>query len=209
MNKTRTFPKSRHSVFEAASHHYANPLEALQQFCRNIKYAYQRVKYGYCDRDVWDIDDWFLDIVPDMLEDLRITSHGYPSILAESDSEETISEEATQKWDDILSEMAYLLREASENTCSKKNRYEDQVDIARDEFSRKYGILGEKLRTLKEIEQDEKKKVLTMHSPDELPENKELWTRYLEEEHLIQDYRHQCQEKGFALFQKWFDDLWD
>ena len=209
MDRTRTFVRSRHSVFDAEPRYYSNPLKAVQQFCKNIKYAYQRVKYGYCDKDVWNIDDWFLSIVPNMLEDLRTTSHWDPETQLEPDAGEISSKESPQKWNDILSEMEYLLRESSEVTCSKKNQYEPRVAIVRDEFSKKYGDFGEKLRTSKEIKQDEEKKVFTMHFPDELPENKELWALYLEEERKLQEYRQQCRQKGLSLFQKWFDYLGD
>ena len=26
----------------------------------NIKYSWQRITKGYCDKDLWNIDDWFI-----------------------------------------------------------------------------------------------------------------------------------------------------
>lgn len=47
----------------------------------NLKYAYQRIKKGYCDADLWEIDGWFLTVVPDMLKQFSKTHNGYPEIL--------------------------------------------------------------------------------------------------------------------------------
>ena len=30
---------------------------------REVKWFWQRGKRGYSDRDVWNMDDWFLDII--------------------------------------------------------------------------------------------------------------------------------------------------
>lgn len=43
-----------------------------------IKWAFQRMKRGYSDADVYAIDDWFCRVVPPMLEQLGREAHGYP-----------------------------------------------------------------------------------------------------------------------------------
>ena len=37
-----------------------NVSDKLHRWRMNIKCIYQRAKYGYCDRDIWSIDYWFL-----------------------------------------------------------------------------------------------------------------------------------------------------
>ena len=40
---------------------YGTPRHIIHNFCqflRNIKFAYQRVTRGYCDADVWDLDQY-------------------------------------------------------------------------------------------------------------------------------------------------------
>ena len=39
-------------------------LGIVRQFFDDVKYTYQRARYGYCDLDLWNIDSWFLDIIP-------------------------------------------------------------------------------------------------------------------------------------------------
>ena len=56
----------------------------------------RRTVHGYCYRDIWSIDRWFLTVVPNMIHDLRVNSHGYPSFF------EGPEEENIRKWDRIL-----------------------------------------------------------------------------------------------------------
>ena len=83
-----------------------------------------------------------------MIHDLRVNSHGYPSFF------EGPEEENIRKWDRILGRMEFLFREANEDTCRKKNLYEEEHDLAQEEFTTKYGMFGEKLKT-KEAEASE------------------------------------------------------
>ena len=54
------------------------PLEWIKRWKEDIICICQRLRYGYCYRDAWAIDQWFLVIIPNMLNDLRINGHGYP-----------------------------------------------------------------------------------------------------------------------------------
>ena len=60
-------------------------------------------------------------------------------------------EENIRKWDRILGRMEFLFREANEDTCRKKNPYEKEHDLAREEFTEKYGMFGEMLKTEEEL----------------------------------------------------------
>ena len=44
------------------------PWKIIPLICRNIGYSWQRITKGYCDKDLWNIDGWFMDLMPDMLE---------------------------------------------------------------------------------------------------------------------------------------------
>ena len=43
-----------------------------------ISSAFIRLRYGYCYRDTWSIDQWFLTVVPNMRS---MTLHQQPSLL--------------------------------------------------------------------------------------------------------------------------------
>ena len=94
--------------------------ERISIWKEDVICIYQRLRYGYCYRDIWSIDQWFLTVVPNMIHDLRVNSHGYPSFF------EGPEEENIRKWDRILGRMEFLFREANEDTCRKKNLYEEE-----------------------------------------------------------------------------------
>jgi len=77
--------------------------ENIKQFFRNLHFAYQRIKYGYCDWDMWCMDTHILSLLADMLDDLATNSHAYPGI-APFDTYE--------KWQSALYINAYKLRVA-------------------------------------------------------------------------------------------------
>lgn len=61
-----------------------------------------------------------------------------------------------KRWKGILSEMIFLFREAHEDTCTKKNPFEEEYSRATKEFTEKYGFFGEKLKTEEEREEEKK-----------------------------------------------------
>ncbi len=184
----------------------------VKQFFRDIKYSLQRITKGYCDKDLWDISDWFLKLMPDMLTEYKKTRHGSPGILGKNyknEKELLVNDECHHEWDRILSKMIFLFREADEDTCRKKNPYEKAYMEAFDTFSKKYGVMGEKLRTPEEIKRNKKEHVITYHSMEELDEYKEICENYRKCEKELSEYRLKCKDKAFELFSKWFYHLWD
>lgn len=79
-----------------------------------IKECYQRIKRGWCDSDVFSIDNWFESVMPDMLKQLKETKHGYPCDMTE------------EEWDNQLDRMIYCFTEMQEDKCSEKNEYEEE-----------------------------------------------------------------------------------
>ena len=67
-----------------------------------------------------------------------------------------------------MDNMIFLWRESNEETCKRINPYYDEYGKAFEEFTEKYGILGDKLRTEAELENDKKFRVRTGHFMDEL-----------------------------------------
>ena len=84
----------------------------IRNLFRNIKFCHQRIKWGWCEQDAWNMDVWFLNVAPQMLRYLCKTSHGCPCDMT------------MKQWKKTLYTMEFLLREADEDMCSMKNEYD-------------------------------------------------------------------------------------
>ncbi len=91
-----------------------HPHEVIMHFFRDIHCAWQRATKGYCYRDLWNIDDWFLQIMPQMLVEHNKNRHGYPNGLTD------------EQWNDIILEMADCFKNADEETTDFVNPYEKE-----------------------------------------------------------------------------------
>lgn len=74
-----------------------------------FKSAWQRFKYGYSIGDVWDMDQWFYSVIPQMLRTLRDYGSSYPSAFAELPDNE-----GEEKWKEILTDMANSIEAGAE-----------------------------------------------------------------------------------------------
>lgn len=70
-------------------------LQNIRQIPRNIKWAFQRALHGFCEPDVWDMDNFILRVIPRMLRKLKETSHGHPANFTK------------EEWTKILDDMIY------------------------------------------------------------------------------------------------------
>lgn len=77
----RNDKKRTYSCLEKKMVRFENPVEKMERWGRNLRYMYQRVRYGYYDRDIWMMDDWFLSVIPNMLDESNRTRHGFTSAL--------------------------------------------------------------------------------------------------------------------------------
>jgi hypothetical protein len=211
--KKKKLKKTGYSCYVKKCRGFENPIDKVKRWKRNVKYAYQRIKYGYCDSDVWSIDYWFLGVMPGMLQQLKETKHGYPScFLPESDVYEISQESedaAVKKWNEVLSEMIFLLGEANEDTCTRKNKYEAEYRKASKEFDKKYGLFGEKLKTPEEKAEEKKQGSHRVYMLGDVPEYKEISDLYYKESMALMEYRDECKDKALEMFREWFWNLWD
>ena len=83
-----------------------HPIERLRDYYLNIKYSIQRVHRGWCNMDTFEIDSWFLNVVPEMLRYLREHKCGFPGYI---EGEKCSSED----WDNILDKMIECFEKAS------------------------------------------------------------------------------------------------
>lgn len=60
-------------------------------FFKKIRWAHQRAKYGYCDRDVWSLDYSLGNYIAATTAHLAETFHGYPPNLTPKEWEDTLN----------------------------------------------------------------------------------------------------------------------
>ena len=68
-------------------------------------------------------------MIPDMLQNLKDTRHGSPGYLGENYINEDgilVNDTCHEEWDKVLERMIFLWRETDEESCSKKNPYEEE-----------------------------------------------------------------------------------
>lgn len=168
-----------------------HPHEMLLNWCRDIKCAWQRANKGYCYRDLWNIDLWFMNIMPQMLQEYKKNKHGYPSQF-----------ESEEEWDKILDTIMLHFREANDETTSFINPYEEEyckkvLPIWMSQFENTE-VSDTGYYTLKHINE--------MDVSDEL---KELDEKYHYKENEKDKYINDNKNKALELFVKYFDSLWD
>ena len=186
----------------------------LKEFGRDLRRCHERIWRGYCDADTFSIFDWFLGIMPTMLEDFRDHLHSCPDA-PDFPSHKVALDEADEEADDmkawkaVLDRMIFLMKEADEDTCTRENPYEAEHKKASDEFTEKYGLFGEKLLTDAERKESENGAGTRMYMLSDAEEYKPISDLYREEWLKIIEYRRACKDEALALFSKWFYDLWD
>ena len=184
----------------------------VREFGRDLRRSYERIRKGYCDFDTFDIDSWFLGLMPAMLQEFKDNLHGCPvsedslshSLLPDGDYSDDM-----KKWKNTLDQMIFLLKEANEDTCSRRNPYEEEYDRICDEFYKKYGAYGEELMTEEQRKAAEQNYGRRMHFPRDVKKYRSLTDKYMKEEYDIGQYRKDCKDEFFRLFSRWFYALWD
>ena len=109
--------KEYNSVFYYAYrriYYLKHPLKFLSETWDNLRAAYERATKGYCWRDAWNLDDWFLHTFPPLLHKLADESHTYPG---------TEEFDTPEKWKDFLHAAAQLIETAGQDWQDKHNEY--------------------------------------------------------------------------------------
>lgn len=95
-----------------------HPWEVVIHKIRDIHCAIQRARKGYCYRDLWNIDVWFLDIMPRMIDEFIKIHHGYPCDLT------------SEEWEQILNRMSTCFKDAKDRVFGFDNPYFEEMQIA-------------------------------------------------------------------------------
>ena len=162
-------------------------LAKIKHFFKCVKWSKQRITRGYCDCDVWEMFSFLQTLIPDMLQTLKDTRMGSPGYLGENYTNENgilVNDTCHEEWNCILDTF--------------------------NEFTERFGLLGNKLQTEKELEENRKRGGGgTIHFMDELPEYKEISDKYREEEKRLEEYRRNCKDEAIDMLKQYFYDLWD
>ena len=179
------FDKSDYSIRKS-------PIQNIKILFRHLKYARQRIRCGFSDMDVWDVDDYLNDVIPGMLEkllkDIDVLG-GFPGSMVEAYYKEhkdeigcewgeflcqatdnakawneRMEKECSEKWKSIIKKMIFLFHEQNYDTCSVKNTFSWEDDSEREEWRKR--------------------------------------------EAEIDQYRSVCRAKAFAMLAEWYDCLW-
>ena len=155
------------NVFDSSKYHGLNPIQKIKKFFRDLKFCYQRITRGWCESDTWNMDTWFLEVIPPMLNYLRKNTHGHPCEISEFE------------WDNILCNMEYLFKEADENQCGWYNQYKKEFDEIsfRDRESFKDNLHSPKYRSItrKYLENEKRKSEYMKKCKDEAFELFSKW----------------------------------
>ena len=198
------FKRPLYSAFEHGFKKESLP-NKLGRYYRGIRRSIQRIRYGYDEVATWDIDGWFLNVVPNIIHELRVNAHGYPTSM-----EGATDAEKAANWTKILRRMEFLFREANVNTCKRKNPYEAEYDAAFAAFTREYDVFGQKLKTKEDIEMEKAKGCCRVYTMSDVGGYyAEIQEKYMEELLKIDKYRAECLKKGMKLFTRHLWDLWD
>ena len=109
--------KSNVSVWSwpyATRYYLTHPWKWFNHLFRNIKDAYRRAVYGWTYVDVWDMDNWIMNVFPPMLRHMADKGCAYPG----RDRFDT-----PEKWHKWLHAMADLLESGLEDKQNECNEY--------------------------------------------------------------------------------------
>ena len=73
MNVFKDFPYRKR-------YYLLHPHVWIKHALSNLKDAWDRATKGYCGLDLWNMDQWLVEILPQMLRQLARDSHGYPGV---------------------------------------------------------------------------------------------------------------------------------
>ena len=96
------------------------PIRTLKDLFLDIKYFNHRGKHGWADIDWFNLDNYLLHILPDMLEALANRSYGYSENYIDADGNK-VEGKTPEDWKNYLLEMAQHFRNADEDQTPIEN----------------------------------------------------------------------------------------
>ena len=107
------------SLWFTINYKFQDMLDLPRYIYRFFKRGIQRWKRGWSDEDVWGIDGYLNDIIPQMVKRLKDIHHGVPCYVGKTETDKKF-EQADKKWMNILDEIIWLF---NMNKKIGENRY--------------------------------------------------------------------------------------
>lgn len=189
------------NVFRYSIFLWRNPLNwfhNIKQWFYNLRLAIERAKYGYCDSDVWNLNEYHVYLLSEMLNDLAADPHGFPDVLFPNEqSAQWISkeeeEEYMQQWQKILRQMAEYFTNVRNYEQYKPNPYADR--------------LFKKLEETEEVyERPDGSMVYTHQEDNELRQLRDDWIR---QRVAAMEWREEQYAKAMDMMKQWHNNLYD
>lgn len=155
----------------------------IKSFLRNIKFAIQRIKYGYCDYDRWDIDVWFSSIFPNMIEEHIIKNNSYHCI---EGYENRTEQENIEIWNNELHKLADGFHAQLIDYCDINKKYA--------KFLEESPITEQEKQKLSDYD---KRQLAIIHS------------NFLEGERNFEKHKAEILHNSITLFEKYYHYLWE
>ena len=163
-------------------YYITHPWKWFRECWINLKNAWMRATKGYCYTDLWNMDDWFVEIFPRMLRQLAKDHQAYPG---------SPPFETSEKWEQWLIEMAENLEYAASDP-DEENEYAKEFTAMLDhchEVKRKTGAT-----------------TITFELDDAY---KELRDKYFNRAKELTDSQQEILEDSMAEIGKHLHCLWD
>lgn len=158
-----------------------------EQVLLNAKYCWQRIRRGYSDRDLKNMPEWFLDVIPSMLQQLKAEE-------CNKKSESIRGDFYQQQWISILDKMIILFMEADMRTSRQRNDYETDYYSLISKLDKKYAGV------YKHIIRMQEGNISKRNFPDEeIMRLFQIENKYFAEEQKLEAYREDCRNKAFKL----------
>ena len=187
----------------------------------------QRAKRGFSDYDTYEINTWFIKIMPEMLEVLieranicpevfnqdYLKERGFDESSLTAQQREDMSTYAYNRYKETLIEMRQAFLESDESTCSLRNQYAEEYNVRLHEFYEVYGFQSEKLKGNLKTERDEESgetyySAIKPYRFEDMSEaNKRISELYREEEKRIWEHIAKNKKKALEMFTRYFDYL--
>ena len=103
-----------YAISKSFKYNVTHPLRWIKSGLANIRFARQRARKGYAAIDWWNMDSWFLEIIPNMLDELADRGYSYPG------NEEF---DTPEKWKSYLHNLANDFRMCTQDASDELNEY--------------------------------------------------------------------------------------